>query len=287
MAASEGTYRKKRRARREPGLFIQSQAVITFTDSATTAISAEERLTATANISCRSAPPVIRSKYPICGTTHTYYDYEMLCALRRYVSTPDGSAAAFHDFVVESRADAWWRLGERYYEFRLSEQARRAASPYEKSVEGPPGDWPPPPVVPSRQVWGREYVKDFECRRQGLEAELGEIYARAILRVDHTGAVARKMRSLAGKWIVNLMNEDNQIATYGLAPNSARDSMAALVQGLRDRHISAGADRARLIYIDRDCCSENERKFWNENWAPGCVLKLDILPFFSAQYVRR
>ena len=117
---------------------------------------------------------------------------------------------------------------------------------------------PPPPVVPIRQVWGREYVKDFERRRQGLESELGAIYARKILRVDHTGAVAREMRSLAGKWIVNLTNEDNQIATFGLVLTSARGNMSALVQSLRDRHISAGVDRPRLLYIDRDCCSENE-----------------------------
>ena len=140
---------------------------------------------------------------------------------------------------------------------------------------------PPPPVVPIRQVWGREYVKDFERRRQGLESELGAIYARKILRVDHTGAVAREMRSLAGKWIVNLANEDNQIATFGLVLTSARGNMSALVQSLRDRHISAGVDRPRLLYIDRDCCSENGRKFWNENWAPGCVLKLDISHFLQ------
>ena len=118
-------------------------------------------------------PLVGRSKYPISGTTHTYYDYEILIARRRYLIAPGGSAAAFRDFFAESLADAWRRLAERYYEFYHGEKDGRVESPCEKSLEGPPGDGPPPRLSPDPKSMDREYVKEFERRRQGLASELG------------------------------------------------------------------------------------------------------------------
>ena len=95
------------------------------------------------------------------------------------------------------------------------------------------------------------------------------MFRERVLRVDHTGAAARRMRSAGGKWLANITNDDNKIAAFALTPSEAKAEIANLVRGIRDRRRAANAPFAPVVYVGKNCCSRGELRFWRENWGAG------------------
>lgn len=52
--------------------------------------------------------------------------------------------------------------------------------------------------------------------------EIQGVFCREIIRVDHTGKAARNIRSAGGKWVANVMNEDNMVASFFLVTSGAK-----------------------------------------------------------------
>ena len=199
-------------------------------------------------------PDPVRSANPAAGTNQTQYSVALLPWLRRYHASMDGNATSFRAALSESRSDFWYRRCLLYLESFDLERERRGRSKVEKAggFAGLPGLWHPPPYDPSRYFWVREYLRDFEMRRGALEKEIQGVHCREVLRVDHTGGAARRMRNAGGKWVANIMNEDNMIAGFGLVPSDAKSEIKSLVIGIRDRHVSEDVPMARVVYVDKN-----------------------------------
>ena len=162
----------------------------------------------------------------------------------------------------------------------------RSRRPYSKiGRAGPyasaPEFWSAPPYEPSRFFRARPYLEDFERRRVPLQEEIQAVFCERVLRVDHTGAAARRMRNAGGKWVANIMNEENKIAAFALVPSDAKAEIANLVRGIRDRHRASNVPFAPVVYVDKNCCSGDELRFWRENWDADCVVKLDMFHFLQ------
>ena len=228
-------------------------------------------------------PDPVLSCFPAMGTTQTLYATTLLPWLRRYHASMDGNATSFRNALSESRADFWYRRGLLYLQWFGFERARRSKSQLERAgpYEEPPAFWPAPPYEPSRYFWARQYLEDFERRRAPMEEEIQKVYCERVLRVDHTGAAARRMRNAGGKWVANIMNESNKIAAFALVPSDAKAEIAKLVRGIRDRQLNANVSLAPVVYVDKNCCSADELRFWRENWSAGCAVKLDVFHFLQ------
>ena len=63
-----------------------------------------------------------------------------------------------------------------------------------------------------------------------MEEEIQKVYCERVMRVDHTGAAARRMRNAGGKWVANMTNEGNKIAAIALVPSDAQAEIAKLAR---------------------------------------------------------
>ena len=209
-------------------------------------------------------PECVRERSPALGTSFTLYSKDLAPLLRRYMGTPGNNATSFQNTISECRADYWYRRGLLYNLNFAFERARRSGSIAEKGYEGPPGLWPEPAYVPSRYFWREQYLADFANRKADLVSELQTTRCRSIIRVDHTGPAARKMGSVGGKWVANVMNEDNEIAAYALVASDAREHLREIVVGVRRRHAANNEPLADVVYVGKNRCSKGELKFWGD-----------------------
>ena len=106
------------------------------------------------------------------------------------------------------------------------------------------------------------------------------MFRERVLRVDHTGAAARRMRNAGGKWLANITNDDNKIAAFALTPSEAKAEIANLVRGIRDRRRAANSPFAPVVYVGKNCCSRASFCFGAKTGARG-DWRSWICPIFS------
>ena len=76
--------------------------------------------------------------------------------------------------------------------------------------------------------------------------------------MDHTGPAARKMGSVGGKWVANVMNENNEIAAYALVASDAMGRLREMVVGARRRHEANNEPLGDVVYVGKNCCSKGD-----------------------------
>ena len=146
-------------------------------------------------------PGPVSSRFPALGDNQKIYAIALLPRLSRYQESTGGDSAGFRESLSESRADFWNRRCALCPQWFDMGRSRRPSSPIEQTetYESAPGFWPAPPYEPGRYFWARQYLGYFGRRRGPLEEEIRTVFFGRVLRVDFTGAAARRMRNAGGE----------------------------------------------------------------------------------------
>ena len=148
-----------------------------------------------------------------------------------------------------------------------------------------PEFWPTPPFEPSRFFWARRYLGDFGRILGPLEEELQTVFGERVLRVDHRGASARRMRNAGGKWVANITNEENKIAAFALVPSGAKAAIANIARGIRDRH-RAGlqSPRSRRLFTSIKLLIQGRASVLARKLGRGVRGEVGYVPFHPVNY---
>jgi len=146
----------------------------------------------------------------------------------------------------------------------------------------PAGTFPPPlppcPDLPRPQWLMAVYLRDVLDRVNDIKASLTSTFG-CILKVDSTKKITRKLAGAAARsaqWATDVGNEYGQVLTCVLT-TSEGGGLRDMARGLVRRYRDAGVEPPKVIYVDRDCCSQAVRKMfhgWND-----IVVRLDIWHF--------
>ncbi|XP_014674217.1 PREDICTED: uncharacterized protein LOC106814416 [Priapulus caudatus] len=130
--------------------------------------------------------------------------------------------------------------------------------------------------VPSNKWLLHIYSLDVMKRADKMKASITSVLG-SILKSDSTRKVAKKLAGHvknAAAWCTNIGNEYGQVLISVMAVGEGRN-LRLLCQGSSSRYSVAAEPPPQLMYVDRDCCTEND---FHEYW-PELQVRLDIWHF--------
>ena len=120
---------------------------------------------------------------------------------------------------------------------------------------------PPFKDLPKSQWLLSAYVRDVWSRFDECKAEITSTFG-DILKIDSTKKILSKLAGKSRKsatWVTNVANEYGALLNCVVTSSESNLSLEPLAEGLMKRYLDANEAPPRLLYTDRDCCSdENE-----------------------------
>lgn len=186
------------------------------------------------------------------------------------------SVTQLYKKLLEQHSEAWTQRVLQYL---------TACEPFTRfSVVCPPGFAEPPllPALPKPKWLLAVYARDVLGRLHEVKAKITSIFG-SVLKMDSTKKVTKKLAGAAAgtaAWCTNVGNEHGQVLVSVLTAGEgqALDAMAA---GLMKRYREAGEAPPKVMYVDRDCCSQHgpcRVKAMFAEW-DGLQVRLDIWHF--------
>ncbi|XP_059209499.1 uncharacterized protein LOC131988409 [Centropristis striata] len=190
-----------------------------------------------------------RSQFPALLTYRYSCGVRVLRMMRE--RTMGNIATQLFKKLQEQHSEAWM---ERVLQY-LS-----ACEPFARSaVVRPPVFAEPPclPALPKPKWLLAVYARDVLSRLHEVKAKITSIFG-SVLKMDSTKKVTKKLAGAAtgtAAWCTNVGNEYGQVlvSVPTAGEGQALDAMAA---GLVRRYSEAGEAPPKVIYVDRDCCSQ-------------------------------
>ena len=107
------------------------------------------------------------------------------------------------------------------------------------------------------------YLRDVWSRLPELLAQVTSIYG-SVLKIDSTKKAAKKLQGTAAgsaSWVTNVGNERGEVLISVLTDSESTPALQKLADGLVSRYQQAGQPPPKVLYTDRDCCSQGTSKF--------------------------
>ncbi|XP_036943164.1 uncharacterized protein LOC119012987 [Acanthopagrus latus] len=191
-----------------------------------------------------------RSKFPALLTYRYSCGIRVLRMMRE--RTMGNSVTQLYKKLQEQHSEAWM---ERVLQYLT------ACEPFTRSAVVRPSVFAEPPCLPAlpKPKWLLAvYARDVLSRLHEVKAKITSIFG-SVLKMDSTKKVTKKLAGAAAgtaAWCTNVGNEYGQVLVSVLTAGEgqALDTMAA---GLVKRYREAGEAPPKVIYVDRDCCSQH------------------------------
>ncbi|XP_052445112.1 uncharacterized protein LOC127986896 [Carassius gibelio] len=215
-----------------------------------------------------------RSQFPALLTYRYSCDNRVLRMMRE--RTLGNSVTQLYRKLMEQHSEAWTQRVLQYL---------TACEPFTRSSLVQPPVFADPPLLPAlpKPKWLLAvYARDVLGRLHEVKAKLTSVFG-CVLKMDSTKKVTKKLAGAASgtaAWCTNVGNEHGQVLVSVLtaAEGHGLDSMAA---GLMKRYREAGEAAPKVMYVDRDCCSQygqSRVKIMFLEW-DELVVRLDIWHF--------
>ena len=190
--------------------------------------------------------------------------------------TMGNSVTQLYKKLQEQHSEAWLQRVLQYL---------TACEPFTRlSLVRPPAFAKPPelPDLPKPKWLLAVYARDVLGRLHLVKAKITSIFG-SVLKMDSTKKVTKKLAGAAAgtaAWCTNVGNEHGQVlvSVMTAGEGQALDAMAA---GLMKRYREAGEPPPKIMYVDRDCCSQHgpcRVKTMYAEW-DGLQVRLDIWHF--------
>ncbi|XP_041951282.1 uncharacterized protein LOC121711602 [Alosa sapidissima] len=215
-----------------------------------------------------------RSQFPALLTYRYACDIRVLRMMRE--RTMGNSVTQLYKKLLEQHSEAWMQRVLQYL---------TACEPFTRlSAVRPPAfaEPPPLPALPKPKWLLAVYARDVLGRLHDVKAKITSIFG-SVLKMDSTKKVTKKLAGAAAgtaAWCTNVGNEHGQVlvSVLTVGEGQALDAMAA---GLMRRYREAGQAAPKILYVDRDCCSQHgpcRVKAMFSEW-DGLQVRLDIWHF--------
>ncbi|XP_042627584.1 uncharacterized protein LOC109091091 [Cyprinus carpio] len=215
-----------------------------------------------------------RSQFPALLTYRYSCDNRVLRMMRE--RTLGNSVTQLYKKLMEQHSEAWTQRVLQYL---------TACEPFTRSSLVQPPVFPDPPLLPAlpKPKWLLAvYARDVLGRLHEVKAKITSVFG-CVLKMDSTKKVTKKLAGAASgtaAWCTNVGNEHGQVLVSVLtaAEGHGLDPMAA---GLMKRYREAGEAAPKVMYVDRDCCSQHGQsrvKIMFSEW-DELVVRLDIWHF--------
>lgn len=145
----------------------------------------------------------------------------------------------------------------------------------------PSGYEEPPPLAPVpqyrwlMQVYAQDVMQRIEEVKSNITSLLGNI-----LKMDSTKKVVKKLAGESSKtamWATNVGNEFGQVIISVLTTGEGH-GLSPMIHGLIRRYRDAEVPPPQLLYVDRDCCGNNQLRRMFAPWTELSI-RLDIWHF--------
>lgn len=145
----------------------------------------------------------------------------------------------------------------------------------------PSGYEEPPPLAPVpqyrwlMQVYAQDVMQRIEEVKSNITSLLGNI-----LKMDSTKKVVKKLAGESSKtamWATNVGNEFGQVIISVLTTGEGH-GLSPMIHGLIRRYRDAEVPPPQLLYVDRDCCGNNQLRRMFAPWTELSI-HLDIWHF--------
>ncbi|CAM4568810.1 unnamed protein product [Leuciscus chuanchicus] len=191
-----------------------------------------------------------RSQFPALLTYRYSCDNRVVRMMRE--RTLGNSVTQLYTKLMEQHSEAWTQRVLQYL---------TACEPFTRSSLVQPPVFAEPPLLPAlpKPKWLLAvYARDVLGRLDEVKAKITSVFG-CVLKMDSTKKVTKKLAGAASgtaAWCTNVGNEHGQVLVSVLtaAEGHALDPMAA---GLMKRYREAGEASPKVMYVDRDCCSQH------------------------------
>ena len=195
----------------------------------------------------------VRARFPVVLTYKYACDQAIVSLLR--ARTIGNSPTALCNNLQELHSDEWLRKQLCYLT-----DCQRYRSGLQKMGISAPQYLPAAPVprFPTPKWFLAVYVRDVWSRLPSLLAQVTSTFG-AVLKVDSTKKVVKKLQGAAAdtaNWATSVGNERGEIVMSVLTTSESAPSLKPLADGLVQRYRNAGVLPPKVIYTDRDCCSD-------------------------------
>ena len=198
-------------------------------------------------------PYALRIKFPAVLTYKYACDNSVISLLRS--RTIGNSSTAFQDNLSELHTDCWLRKNAEYLRscIKHADGLSLMGLPpqtYEEAVMYK--------VIPNAKWFLASYARDVWSRLESLKASITSVFG-DVLKIDATKKVCKKLAgecAHSASFALNIGNERGEIVQSVLISSESTLSLQPLANGLVKRYLEAKVDPPKLLYTDRDCCSE-------------------------------
>ena len=125
------------------------------------------------------------------------------------------------------------------------------------------------------------YVRDVWSRRDTLLAEATSVHGN-ILKIDSTKKITKKLQGAAvgsAMWMTNVGNERGEILISVLTSSESISALQPLASGLVSWYQAHNQPPPKLLYTDRDCCSQLGQSKYEKLFSWDICVCLDIWHF--------
>ena len=221
----------------------------------------------------------VRARFPVVLTYKYACDQGIVTLLRARII--GNSPTALCNNLQELHSEEWLRKQLCY----LSDCQRHRSSLQRMGLSVP--EYPPAapvPRFPTPKWFLALYVRDVWSRLPSLLAQVTSTFG-TVLKVDSTKKVVRKLQGAAAdtaNWATSVGNERGEIVMCVLTTSESVPSLKSMADGLVQRYRDAGVAPPKVIYTDRDCCSDfglSKYRVLFEEWGEELYVRLDIWHF--------
>lgn len=214
----------------------------------------------------------MRCRFPAVLTHKCACDEAVVSLLR--ARTVGNSPTAMRNNLHELHSEQWLKQQLAY--LTKCQQHKRGVMAFSHYTYDPPL---PFPAFPRPKWFLAVYVRDAWSRRETLLSEATSVHG-SILKIDSTKKITKKLQGAAAgsaMWMTNIGNERGEILVSVLTSSESTTSLQPLANGLMERYKRHSKASPKLLYTDRDCCSNiGQSKYQSlfNQW--DATIRLDI-----------
>ena len=226
-------------------------------------------------------PHYLRAKLPAVLTYMYACDKAVISLLRS--RTAGNSSHALKNCLFESHTEEWINKSNEFFaECDRYTQAHRMVGSSETISFKP---FPLFRNLPQSRWFLSAYVRDVWSRLDGVRAQITSVFG-DILKFDSTKKILRKLAGEArntASWVTNVSNEYGAVLQCVLTSSESNEALQDMANGLQERYKNANVAPPRVLYIDRDCCSESGTTRYHSLFPAweGLLVRLDIWHFMK------
>ena len=222
----------------------------------------------------------VKARFPVVLTYKYACDQAIISLLR--ARTIGNSPTALCNNLQEVHNEEWLRKMLCY----LSDCERHRSGLQRMGIAPP--DYPPAapvPRFPTPKWFLAVHVRDVWSRLPSLLAQVTSTFG-VVLKVDSTKKVCKKLQGAAANtaaWATSVGNERGEIVISILTTSESGPSLKNMADGLVKRYKDAGEVPPKVIYTDRDCCTNigalSKYQLLFKEWGEALCVRLDIWHF--------